>query len=299
VFEVSPGGATTLRATLERGLPTDAEWRPVPHARFSVKADGVVLTCYRSGKVVVQGRDIDAFMARFLADTPLRTGAGRGDADDRLDLDARTAASDEAGKGDYFGPLVVAAVFAGPRDAERLRRIGAVDSKALGDDRARRLAGLLQAEFDHEVVSLEPEEYNRAHAEVRNVNVILADLHARVLAALATRHPDTEVIVVDQFENRGLVETALKKQRVGVPRLIKVTRAERHPVVAAASVVARAAFLEGLDRCSDACGTDLHKGAGPPVDVVARRVDQIGGRILLAKVAKMHFKNTDKIRGAR
>src|SRR5690606_10741278 len=132
-------------------LPPDAEWRRVPHARFSVKAIGVVATCYLSGKVVVQGPHADAFVDRFLADagatgTPV-TGPGV------PRFDTATIGSDEAGKGDYFGPLVVAAVFATPDQAPLLREIRVADSKGLGDERAMRLAGLLERQFDHEIVT--------------------------------------------------------------------------------------------------------------------------------------------------
>lgn len=294
VFVVDPREAAELEQRLRDGLPPDAEWRPVPHARFSVKALGVVLTCYRSGKVVLQGSRLEAFVDRFL---PRAQAAAKGKAqvDDELLLDAATIGSDEAGKGDYFGPLVVAACFATPAEAARLAELGVTDSKTLDDRRARRLAGILEGELDHELIVVDPAEYNSRWGESRNLNTLLAELHAEAIGALYERHPDVEVVVVDRFAADRVLGAALQARGGPPGRLVHVPRAERHAVVAAASILARAAFLDGLDRCSDACGTDLHKGAGPPVDRVARRVVEIGGRDLLGTVAKLHFKNTGKI----
>ena len=74
-------------------------------------------------------------------------------------------------------------------------------------------------------------------------------------------------------------------------------RAEAHPVVAAASIVARVRFLEGLKECEQESGTELHKGAGAPVDEVARRAFAIGGLDLMGRIAKLHFKNSDRVPG--
>lgn len=299
VFQVSPQRAIELERALVATLPAaETEWRPVPYARFSVKACGVVLTCYQSGKVVLQGQDLDTFQQRFAPDLssgsePTPRAAGQ------LDLAARTVASDESGKGDYFGPLVVAAVFATPADARRLHDIGVADSKLLDDARVRRVAALIEREFDHEIAAIPPREYNHVYAATGNLNTLLAELHARALARLLGRHSDTEVVIVDKFGNDRLVADALSAQQVSVPRLVQVVRAEQHPAVAAASIVARAAFLDGLAKCSDDVGTDLPKGAGSPVDGAAKRVARIGGRELLGTVAKLHFRNTTKIPGLR
>ena len=296
VLKVDTATARELEARLQEALPT-AEWRNTPHARFALKADGVVVTCYTSGKLVVQGRDLDTFAGRFLGElapaAPRERSKGKDDAD--MPLDRRTVASDEAGKGDYFGPLVVAAVHATPDDAAALEEAGIADSKTLSDDRAHRLRGIVERQLDHAIRVVPPEEYNRRHREKGNLNLLLAELHADVLGELVGRHRDAEVAIVDRFGAEAEVARQLH-DRIGVAMpLEQVPRAERHLAVAAASILARSAFLEGLAACSDACGTDLHKGAGPPVDTAARRVVEIGGRDLLATVAKLHFRNTARV----
>ncbi|MFO1054164.1 MAG: ribonuclease HIII [Planctomycetota bacterium] len=298
VFVVDARAAAELERRLRDELPAHAEWRPAPHARFQVKAEGFVATCYTSGKLVVQGSDLDAFENRFLhAGTKRSTGAKDRPDDIDLPLDRPTIGSDEAGKGDYFGPLVVAAVFVTPAQTAELGKLGVRDSKTLTDDRARLLAGRIEELCDAEAIALQPTDYNAAWEKVRNVNVLLGSLHARAIKALTLRHADAARIVVDKFGDDAYVGKALRKEEVPALEVIQVPRAERNLAVAAASIVARAAFLDGLAACSDACGTDLHKGAGEPTESPARRVVQIGGRDLLGKVAKLHFKNTMRIPG--
>jgi ribonuclease HIII len=296
VATLASAAAAELERRLRRELPPEAEWRRVEHARFAVKATGVSVVCYRSGKLVVQGKDLDAFAARFLPEL--------GDQDDggadapAIAFDAPTIGSDEAGKGDYFGPLVVAAVFAEPSRAAELAAMGVADSKGLSDLRMFPMAERIEGAFDCEVRALAPPDYNARWTADPNVNHVLADLHAEAIAALWQRHRDA-TILVDRFAAENVLAGRLQRRSVAPQRLVQVPRAESHPVVAAASVVARVRFLEGLKQCTEDSGTDLHKGAGPAVDEAAARVFGIGGRVLLARVAKMHFKNSQRVPGLR
>lgn len=293
VFEpIDAAQAEHLREALQRSLPADAQWRPTPHAQFSVKADGVVATCYRSGKLVLQGQDLDAFVTRYLQDL---LGDARAKVEPTLPIAGVTLGSDETGKGDYFGPLVVAAVCVRPEQEARLREAGVTDSKKLSDNRVRTLAGLLERELPHEFSQLMPEHYNLAYDRAGNVNRLLADMHARALSRLLDRSPDARHLIVDQFTDESVLAQALARARPGHPPLTQVAKGERHVAVAAASILARAKFLEGLQQCSEACGTELAKGAGEPADAAARRVVAVGGQPLLAKVAKLHFANTRKL----
>ncbi len=289
VVTVTPSEAAGLEESLRQELGPEAEWRSVPHARFSLKAQGVVVTCYKSGKLVLQGTNLDTFQDRFLATAKCsEAGASSGPGSPSI-------GSDEAGKGDYFGPLVVAAVHADPEQVRWLVKAGVADSKSVSDSRAHTLAGQIGGRVDCRVVSLMPEEYNQRYAEAQNLNVLLAAMHAEALSPLIQAHGADELVMVDKFAAAELVQEALSDLGVHPARLSCETKAERYPVVAAASLLARSGFLKGLGLSRDACGSDLHKGAGAPVDVAARRVFKIGGRELLATVAKLHFRNTGKI----
>lgn len=290
VFKLTMPAAERLAQRLRESLPA-AEWRTVDHARFAVKADGVNLVCYTSGKVVVQGRSLEPFCARFLADIPVAAAA---EPVAELSFDGPTVGSDESGKGDYFGPLVVASVFAEPAAAAELAAMGVADSKTLTDLRMFPMADRIERLLDCEVRVLPPTDYNARWSQARNVNHVLADLHVDAIAALLKRHPGGSVIV-DRFGDAELIASRLRNRQATPGRLIVVPKAEAHPVVAAASIVARVHFLEGLKRCGEDAARELHKGAGTEVDRIARAVFADGGEALLRRVAKLHFANTSRI----
>lgn len=275
------------------------EFRPVPHAVFSAKGDGVVATLYTSGKFVIQGANPEAFLAKWtdFAGAPSAKKSSKGastqrepiEAGDALDLEPPVTGSDEAGKGDYFGPLVVAAVRA---DAEMLAKLdawGARDSKTLTDARALKLGAQLAEETEHAIRRVDPNEYNAVYPTYPALNSYLADLHAEVIGQLAKKG---ENVIVDQFERRGLVRAAVSPLDV---RLTEVPRAERHGAVAAASILARREFLLGMKELSEDFGMALHKGAGAPVDAVGVALVREQGENALRGAAKLHFKNTQKI----
>lgn len=296
VVKVPPADRSALRARLDRGA---FEWRRVPHAEFSVKGEGVVATLYSSGKFVVQGPDPAAFLARWTdltlpggSSPAAAKGAGSVAEEEATDRVARlaepTVGSDETGKGDYFGPLVVAAVRLTPKEAERLVELGVTDSKKLSDARALRLAAGLR-EFPHAIEQLSPREYNQVYPRYKGLNPLLADLHAKAIAAVARRG---DRVVVDQFAAEKLMREATAD--LGL-RLEQAHRAERNPAVAAASILARAEFLLALRALSERYDVELHKGAGRPTDDAALAFVRAHGRDALGEVAKLHFKNTAKV----
>lgn len=289
VLKVPPGRQAALESRLQAGA---FEWRRVPHARFSVRGDGTVATLYTSGKLVVQGSDPEGFLARWTdldvsAEAPGGTG-GPGSADRVAALDEPTVGSDETGKGDYFGPLVVAAVRVEPGQAAALQSAGVTDSKRLTDGTALRLATAIRR-LPHAVRRLDPADYNRAHARRRNLNPMLADLHAQAIAAVAR---DGDRVLVDRFADEEVMRTALAGEDV---RLEQAPRAERNPAVAAASVLARAEFLLALRELSAEWDVELRKGAGEPTDAAGARFVRAHGEEALEHVAKLHFKNTAKV----
>lgn len=208
----------------------------------------------------------------------------------QLDLHTIAIGLDEAGKGDYFGPLVVAAVAAS--EAE-LSGLNIVESKKISDKRAINLAAELHTRFPVEVIAVLPPKYNELYAKLRNLNALLAWCHARALENLLGRVPSAKVIA-DQFAAPHVLKKALM-ERGREAELLQLHRAEAHTVVAAASVVARAEFLTRLQALGKKWNVDLPKGAGTPVDAAAREIWAKGGKELLGQVAKLHFKNTQKI----
>jgi len=288
VFELDPAERRRLREALEG---RDFQYRPVAHAEFSARGEDAVATLYRSGKLVVQGRGAASFVERYLGRTaPSAAPAPAAAARD----DGPLVGGDESGKGDYFGPLVVAVVRLGAGDGPRLRQGGGDDSKKLDDLRIRRLAPVLRESFRHAVRVVDPPEYNRLHAELGNVALILSTLYREVADEVA--QPGDRVLI-DQFsKQRGRLASAFRGMDVV---LIQEHHAERSPAVAAASILAREAFLERLAELSEEYAVDLPKGAGPPVDRAGRRFLRIHGPGPLGRVAKLHFRTTQKIGAGR
>ena len=275
---------------LERRLTERAfTFRSAPHALLSAKGEGVVATLYSSGKLVVQGDDPDSFLLSFV-DGAVPQPRKETSAPEAPQLTGEAVVgSDESGKGDYFGPLVVAAVRLDPELERKLAGGEVRDCKQMTDEAVLRVGAALRTHVPNAVVRLDPPEYNAEHARVKNLNPLLASQHAKAIAQLAS--PGMHV-VVDQFGNASLLENALRKLEV---RLEQRPRAEEILVVAAASVLARAEFLIAMRELSEAWGLQLAKGAGHPVDQAARRFVALHGADKLGAVAKLHFKNTQKL----
>ncbi len=203
---------------------------------------------------------------------------------------------DESGKGDYFGPLVIAACYVGPEHLAELE--GVKDSKKLTDKIATSLAGTIRAACPHSVVVVMPPKYNELYEKIRNLNNLLAWGHARAIEDVLEKSP-CDMVISDQFADPAGLKRALMEKGKAV-NLVSQVRAEADIAVAAASVLARAEFLRRLGELGRQCGTPLPKGAGPAVVSTARELAQLEGRDALRKVAKLHFKTTlDALAGLR
>jgi ribonuclease HIII len=211
------------------------------------------------------------------------------------DTDTGVIGIDEAGKGDYFGPLVIAAAHVDDASAAALLAAGVRDSKALSDTRVSALARRVTRSCRTNVVAIGPERYNALYDKILNLNRLLAWGHARVLENLLAEVSCTRAIA-DQFGDERFVREALLERGRAIT-LVQQPRAEVHPAVAAASVVARAEFLRRLAALGQRFDLTLPKGAGPPVLAAGRVFVQRHGRDALAQVAKLHFRTTRQILG--
>lgn len=199
---------------------------------------------------------------------------------------------DESGKGDFFGPLVIAACYVGPEHLAELE--GVRDSKKLTDPVALRLAGKIRATCPHAIVQIGPAKYNELYAKFRNLNRLLAWGHARAIENVLEQVP-AKLVISDQFADpAGLKRQLFEKGRA--VELRSMVRAEADIAVAAASILARAGFLNGLKRAGEEIGTELPKGAGPPVLAVGKQIAKGKGPESLSLVAKTHFKTFEQIK---
>ena len=207
--------------------------------------------------------------------------------------DKKRIGIDESGKGDYFGPLVIAAVFVTPEVEPDLRLMEVRDSKRISDGRILEMAPDIRLVCPHSVVAIGPQRYNEIYPKMRNLNRLLAWGHARALENLLER-VECNLAISDQFGDERFILTALLEKGKQI-RLIQRTKAESDLAVAAASILARAEFLLRLKRLADELGLPLPKGASPQVEMAARMIVKKHGRERLATVAKMHFKTTQAV----
>ena len=201
--------------------------------------------------------------------------------------------TDESGKGDFFGPLVVAGFFMPEGQEAALRELGVKDSKRTSDARCREIADILKSGYVHSVVSVGPEKYNELYAKLRNLNRLLAWAHARAIENILERVPVGKA-VTDQFGDEKFVRNALLKKGRAI-ELLQMPRAEEDPAVAAASILARAEFLTRLHFLSKDVGAELPKGASSLVEAAAVKLVRAKGPGILEKVAKTHFKTTSRV----
>jgi ribonuclease HIII len=282
------------------------EWR----LRIQRGRSSASIVLYRSGKCVLQGTAPAWQVAFDTMDTVFASLGGlvaapRSHPDrviESVDPTLPHIGTDEAGKGDYFGPLVCAAVYVDSELAGRLRSIGVRDSKALSDGRVKEMAERIRelAEGRYAVTSINPPKFNELYSqfakEKKNLNSLLAWGHARsierLLTAPSTRGIRPEYVLVDQFADARHVED--RTRRTGL-KVYQRPRAEDDIAVAAASVLARDAFLAWLDKWSGRCALKLPKGASEHVIAVGKEVIRRWGRPALGDLAKLSFRTTKQV----
>lgn len=282
-----------------RGGPYES--RGVAYARAAAKKPGLNLVLYESGKCVAQGKGVPEWI-EFVLEPEILLSAGSPAPEKAEGAPGEDEAYephigiDESGKGDFFGPMVVAAFRVTPHDRELLRRLGARDSKRIKSD--RKIASVADGLTDAlprqcEVLVLGPETYNRLTAKMGGVNRVLAWAHATVLENLLERFPDTPRAVADQFGPEHQIQRALKARGKGID-LVQRHKAESDPAVAAASILARHRFVREMGALSDLAGATLPRGATHVRDAAEQLVRRAGPEIL-ARIAKTHFRTTRQV----
>lgn len=282
------------------------------YAVFQANEADTVVTLYESGKVVFQGvsADIDAEMWKQMEQN-LNPGKivevknsekkeKKDKKDDFIDpkiYKANSIGSDEVGKGDYFGPIVVTAAYVSKDNIPLLEELGVTDSKKLTDDKILEIVPKLIKEIKYDSIILRNKEYNDNYNNNINMNKIIAILHNKVLNNMKNKNVDYEYIIVDEFAKPFVYFNYLKE----VPNIVKnitfITNAESKSLsVACASLISRYIFLKEFDKLGDELGFFLPKGAGSQVDEIGIKIVKKHGIDKLNDIAKINFKNTEKIK---
>jgi ribonuclease HIII len=266
-----------------------------PHTIFQAKKTGICCTLYESLKLTVQGKLMGEFIEFYLEPEILQNVSYTAKKEillSSIETKARIGV-DEAGKGDYFGPLCVAGVMADAETIPFLVELGVKDSKKISDDTICALAQKIVAKIPNYIIRLRPEKYNELYKQFKNLNSLLAWCHATVIDNLS-KQTKAPFAIIDQFAHESVVERALRKKKNTI-LLEQRVRGEEDIVVAAASIVARWGFLEGLAQTGEPFHICLPKGAGHNVKEMAKRFVHDHGKEALTMVAKVHFKTTNEI----
>ncbi len=200
--------------------------------------------------------------------------------------------TDESGKGDFFGPLVIGAVLIDKEKSNHLTQIGIKDSKLLNDNQIKSLSREIKKiipEESRNVVIINPEKYNQLYESFKNLNKLLAWGHSKAIENIISKNKTTKVIS-DKFGNEGLLIQELSKKKIDV-ELVQITKAERFIAVAAASILAREKMLNWFSNTSEQLKIEIPKGAGDVVNITANKIASQYGNDVLPKLVKLHFKN--------
>ena len=293
--------AEELRIILENA---GWEFSQLPYGRYKASKDHTTVAAYNSGKLVVQGRGTEEFVLYTLEPQILHTFTFG--YEDIFDEEKSPAAImeitphggiDESGKGDFFGPLVIAGVCVDEKSGEELRKLGVCDSKLIHSSaKITKLAEAIRsiAAGHYSSVVLMPETYNRLYERIGNLNRLLAWGHARIIENLLESTPDCPRMLSDKFGSEHLIRNALMERGRKII-LDQETKAERDIAVAAASILARDGFLRGMKKLDELCQCELPRGAGPQVKVIGSQLVQNHGREILRSCAKLHFKTAGEI----
>ena len=282
--------ATKLRALLEE---LGFEFSPKQWTIFFAQKNKLSVAVYEKGpKVLVQGRGVEEFVQFELEPKILGEAKLGYEEVHSPEMFQPHFGVDESGKGDFFGPLVIAGVYVDPGIARKFLDAGVVDSKRIGSDaRIRTLADMIRKSSLGlvETVLIGPAKYNELYEKFGNLNRLLGWGHARVIENLLARKPGCLRSLSDQFADAGVIRASLLKhgRKIAIEQR---PRAESDIAVAAASIVARESFINWLDRKSKELGLRLQRGVSPGVKESARKLVEMNGPGALREVAKVHFR---------
>jgi len=282
--------------------------RNAPGVIFAAKLSDVAITVYKSGKVMFQGAGAEREASKFgevsikenVTKSTNSTIKTKGDKLPDNFAGMSVIGSDETGTGDYFGPVTVAAVYVPSNKIELIKELGVKDSKMLTDSKMLEMAPQIMTACSYSILTLKNEKYNEIQGKGYSQGKIKAMLHNQalkhVLNKIAPEKPD--YILIDQFAERDTYYKHIQKQKEIVrENVLFSTKAEQlHVAVAAASILARYAFLTEMEKLSVKAGVELQKGASGIVDKMAAQIWVKHGEEFLKSISKWHFANTEKAR---
>lgn len=259
----------------------------VEHAFWRAISEGIIVILYKNGTLLLQGKDKDTeIILNRLASVII---------DGQKKKYQRWIGTDEAGKGDYFGPLIVAGVLMNPAKEILLWKAGVKDSKFLANEVVAELGDRIKKSCSHAIITIMPKKYNDLQKKMRNLNRLLAWAHARAIENIL-QEEECYYALSDQFGDEKFITNALLERGKKI-EIEQRPKAEEDIAVAAASILARGEFIRRLKTLSEQFSLSFPKGASKEVVKVGREFVRIYGPEKLGEVAKLHFRTTKDILG--
>jgi len=292
---LSLGQATKLRVLLEQ---LGFEFSQKEYTLFFAQKNRLSVAVYEKGpKVLVQGRGAEEFVQFELEPKILGEAKLGYEEVHSPEVFEPHFGVDESGKGDFFGPLVIAGVYVDQGIARKLLDAGVQDSKRIGSDaRIRALAQTIRKNANGlvEEVLIGPQRYNELYEKFGNLNKLLGWGHARVIENLLAKKPDCPRSLSDQFADARVIEQSLLRYGRKID-VVQRTKAESDIAVAAASILAREAFINWLEHRGKELGLRLERGASANVKEIAKKLVETKGSGALREVAKVHFRTAHEV----
>jgi ribonuclease HIII len=277
-----------------------------PYAVFQADDGDTVVTLYESGKAVFQGKDADLSSEFWIETEKINSGSATvTNSNDKkkeekkekvLPIRINSIGSDEVGTGDYFGPIVVTSCYVSKENVDFLIDLGVRDSKKLTDEKIMKLVPEIIKKIPYKTYILSNLEYNTHYKNNINMNMVKAILHNKVLYEMKSLGYTYDYIVVDQFEYPAAYFKHIASSTKQVKDIFFLTKAEDQCLsVACASMISRYIFIKKMKELSNSLGINIPKGASDKVDEVGKYIVSKYGKSKLNEIAKINFKNTEKI----
>ena len=270
--------------------------KKIPYVVFQAQEEDTVITMYESGKVMFQGTSADVDASMWGVSLEKSKDKEKPKIDEKYH-NCSSVGSDEVGTGDYFGPIVVTASYVTLDDVSFLDELGVGDSKKINDEKIKKIAPEIAKRVKYRSVILSNKEYNEKYTKDVNMNKIKAIMHNRVLYQLVNEEkPKYDYIIVDEFAREARYYDYLKDIPNVQRDITFMTKAEdKNLAVACSSIISRYLFLKEFDKLCDEIHIPLVKGASKDVDKIGEEVVEKYGEEKLKDIAKLNFKNTERI----
>ena len=277
-----------------------AKFSKLQYGEWKAVNTGYTASLYNSGKFVLQGKEVSEIVKNFEGYMNISSAMKLQEISESVKEAEKEdynkeeyIGTDESGKGDFFGPLVIAGVYVNVELTKKFKEIGIKDSKKLEERAIIKLSEEIKNSAPYSAVTIMPERYNELYKSFKNLNKLLAWGHARAIENVLDKQP-CKFALSDKFGNESLIKNALMKNGRKI-ELEQKTQGESYIAVAAASIIARAEFVKRCRDLNEKYKIEFPKGASDKVILKAREFINLYGKEQLKTVAKMHFKTVNQL----